>query len=74
LILVFVLGFTHMARYDHLPIWRDAVRLATLLEEAVRRFGKTPSPPRHHKYALGADLRRQHYAVCRFHAELLFGA
>lgn len=48
-----------MARYDHLPIWRDAVRLATLLEECVRRF------PRYHKYALGADLRRQAYAVCR---------
>lgn len=48
-----------MARYDHLPIWRDAVSLAVLLEEAVRRF------PRYHKYALGADLRRQAYAVCR---------
>jgi hypothetical protein len=32
-----------MARYDHLPIWKDA----------VRRF------PRYHKYALGSDLRRQ---------------
>ena len=48
-----------MARYDHLPIWKDAVSLAVLLEEAVRRF------PRYHKYALGADLRRQAYAVCR---------
>lgn len=48
-----------MARYDHLPIWKDAVALATLLEEAVRRF------PRYHKYALGTDLRRQAYAVCR---------
>jgi hypothetical protein len=47
-----------MARYDHLPIWKDAVALATLLEEAVRRF------PRYHKYALGTDLRRQAYAVC----------
>jgi hypothetical protein len=33
--------------------------LATLLEEAVRRF------PRYHKYALGTDLRRRAYAVCR---------
>lgn len=48
-----------MARYDYLPIWRDAARLATVLEEAVRRF------QRYHKYALGADLRRQAYAVCR---------
>lgn len=48
-----------MASYDHLPIWKDAVALATLLEEAVRRF------PRYHKYALGSDLRRQAYAVCR---------
>ncbi len=48
-----------MARYDYLPIWKDAVALAALLEEVVRRF------PRYHKYALGADLRRQAYAVCR---------
>lgn len=48
-----------MARYDHLPIWKDAVALAVLLEEVVRRF------PRYHKYALGTDLRRQAYAVCR---------
>ena len=51
--------FAALARYDHLPIWKDAVALATLLEEAVRRF------PRYHKYALGTDLRRQAYAVCR---------
>ena len=48
-----------MARYDHLPIWRDAVSLTTLLERAVRQF------PRYHKYALGSDLRRQAYDVCR---------
>lgn len=48
-----------MARYEHLPIWRDAVRLVTVLEEAVRGF------PRYHKYALGADLRRQAMGVCR---------
>ena len=33
-----------MARYDHLPIWKDATRLAVVLEEAMRRF------PRYHKY------------------------
>ena len=48
-----------MVRYDHLPIWKEAVALATLLEQAVRRF------PRYHKYTLGSDLRRQAYAVCR---------
>lgn len=48
-----------MARYDHLPIWKDAVALAVLLEDVVRRFS------RYHKYALGVDLRRQAYAVCR---------
>ena len=48
-----------MARYEHLPIWRDAVRLVVLIEEAVRRF------PRYHKYALGSDLRRQALGVCR---------
>jgi hypothetical protein len=46
-----------MTRYDHLPIWKDATRFAALLEGAVRRF------PRYHKCTLGADLRRQDYAV-----------
>lgn len=41
-----------MARYDHLPIWKDAVALVALLEEVMRPF------PGYHKYALGADLRR----------------
>jgi hypothetical protein len=48
-----------MARYDHLPLWRDALQLAVLIEEAVRGV------PRYHKYAIGADLRRQAMAVCR---------
>jgi len=48
-----------MARYEHLPIWRDATRLLILIEEAVRRF------PRYHKYALGTDLRRQAQTICR---------
>ena len=46
-----------MARYDHLPLWKGAVALATLLEEAVRRF------PLYHRTQY--DLRRQAYAVCR---------
>ena len=33
-----------MARYDHLPIWKDAMTLAGVLEEAVRRF------PRYHRF------------------------
>jgi hypothetical protein len=48
-----------MARYEHLPLWRDATRLAVVIEEAVRGF------PRYHKYALGTDLRRQAVGVCR---------
>ena len=34
-----------MARYDHLPIWKDAVSLAVLLEEAVRRFPRREPKP-----------------------------
>jgi len=48
-----------VARYDHLPLWRDAQRLLVALEEAVRGF------PRYHKYTLGTDLRRQAMTVCR---------
>ncbi len=48
-----------MARYDHLPIWKQAVSLTRILEESVRRF------PRYHKYALGTDIRQQAYKVCR---------
>jgi hypothetical protein len=47
-----------MTRYDHLPIWKGATRLAVVLEEAVRRF------PRYRKYTLGAVLRRPPYTVC----------
>lgn len=48
-----------MARYEHLPLWRDAQRLILLLEQAVRGF------PRYHKYTLGTDLRRQALQVGR---------
>ncbi|MCX7556905.1 hypothetical protein OS187_08750 [Xanthomonadaceae bacterium JHOS43] len=41
-----------MARYEHLPIWHDAMRLAVHLERSVARF------PRYHKYTLGTELRR----------------
>lgn len=47
-----------MARYDHLPIWKTTMDLAVLLERVVRGF------PRYHKYALGADLRRQSQRIC----------
>jgi hypothetical protein len=40
-------------------LWRDANRLLLLIEEAVRFF------PRYHKYAIGADLRRQAMLICR---------
>ena len=40
------------------PLWRDANRLLLLVEEAVRVF------PRYHKYAIGADLRRQAMQIC----------
>jgi hypothetical protein len=41
------------------PIVRDANRLLVLTEEVVRRF------PRYHKYAVGADLRRQAMLLAR---------
>ena len=39
--------------------------LAVHLEHAVRRFGKTPSPPRYHKYTLGSELRLTAQRQCR---------
>ncbi|OGG99120.1 MAG: hypothetical protein A2600_04925 [Candidatus Lambdaproteobacteria bacterium RIFOXYD1_FULL_56_27] len=42
-----------MARYENLPIYKKALELAVVIEEAVRGF------PRYHKYALGQDLRTQ---------------
>jgi hypothetical protein len=45
--------------HHQLPIWRDAMRLVVVLEEAVRGF------PRYHKYTLGSDLRAQARQVCR---------
>lgn len=42
-----------MARYEHLPIFRDAYDLAAHMEKIVRNFS------RYHKYTLGADLRNK---------------
>ena len=47
-----------MARYDHLPLWKDGVALATLLEEAVRRF------PRYHKMVREEGYRKHGLEGC----------
>ena len=55
-----------MAHYRHLPVRKAALDLAVHLKPAVRRFGKTPSPPRHHKYTLGSELRQTAQRLCRW--------
>ena len=40
-----------MARYEHLPIYRDALELAVHFEKIVAGFS------RYHKYTLGTELR-----------------
>ncbi len=40
-----------MARYEHLPIYRDALALAVHIEKVVAGFS------RYHKYTLGTELR-----------------
>ena len=42
-----------MARYEHLPIFRDAYDLTVHIEKIVRNFS------RYHKYTLGSDLRER---------------
>ena len=42
-----------MARYEHLPIFREAYDLSVHIEKIVRNFG------RYHKYTLGTDLRNK---------------
>jgi hypothetical protein len=42
-----------MAHYEHLPIYRDAMKLAIHLENTVRGFS------RYAKYTLGSEMRRQ---------------
>lgn len=44
---------SRLPAYQQLPLWRDSNRLLVAVENAVHGF------PRYHKYALGADLRRQ---------------
>lgn len=46
-----------MARYEHLPIYRDAYDLTVHIEKIVRNFS------RYHKYTLGTDLRNKTRAV-----------
>jgi len=46
-----------MARYEHLPIFRDAYDLALHLEKIVRNFS------RYHKYSLGSELRQGSHKV-----------
>ena len=48
-----------MARYDHLPIFADAYRLALLVEQLVAGFSSRARP------ALGADLRSQVRLIVR---------
>lgn len=48
-----------MSNGMNLPIWRDCNRLLLEIEQAVRGF------PRYHKYAVGADMRRQAMYICR---------
>jgi hypothetical protein len=42
-----------MAYYEHLPIYKSALDLCVYIEKIVRHFD------RHHKYVIGADLRKQ---------------
>ena len=42
-----------MARYEHLPIFREAYDLAIHMEKIVQNFS------RYHKYTLGTDLRNK---------------
>jgi len=46
-----------MARYEHLPIYREAYDLTLHIEKVVQNFS------RYHKYTLGADLRNGMRAV-----------
>lgn len=46
-----------MARYEHLPIYREAYDLTVHVEQVVRNFS------RYHKYTLGTDLRNRMRAV-----------
>jgi hypothetical protein len=48
-----------MARYEHLPIYREALALAVHFEEIVANFSRC------HKYTLGSELRNTSLAeIC----------
>jgi hypothetical protein len=46
-----------MARYEHLPIYKQALDVAVHFEHVVAGFS------RYHKYTLGTELRQQSRAV-----------
>jgi len=46
-----------MARYEHLPIYRDAYELSVHIEKIVRNFS------RYHKYTLGTELRTKTWNI-----------
>jgi len=46
-----------MARYDHLPVYRNALELIVFIENAVRHFS------RYHKYSIGERLRQTSWDV-----------
>jgi hypothetical protein len=48
-----------MRHLNHLHIWRDVNRLLVATEEPVRQF------PRHRKYKVSGDLRRQATTIYR---------
>ena len=52
----FCTGIT-LARYQHLPIYKDALALAVHLEKVVAGFS------RYHKYTLGTELRNSSRAI-----------
>jgi len=46
-----------MAKYEHLPIYKQAMELTVFIETVVRGF------PRYHKYALGTRLREKSWEI-----------
>jgi hypothetical protein len=46
-----------VARYEHLPIYKQAMDLAIYFEKIVRNFS------RYHKYKLGSELREKSRAI-----------
>ena len=50
---------TQGVRYRQTALWQDSNRFLVEVETAVRTF------PRHHKYTLGSDLRREAMNICR---------